>query len=225
MGLNSRSPRTKYATAVASASRGNQNLAANHEPAPQHVRGPPPASTLPGLYLAGSPEHTSVADNRPLSAATTQQRLLLRQDLAGRVTCSYTATMTREHSNLRSTAMTVRRLAAELVDPTWSDADRPLVQFVMDWRRAPDQRPAVLAAELPTGTSPLVQAKIAAVVHALCDRDGIQPPEWIHDVRADPPIALFGIRLNSDFGNIIRDRSPQTSALHGVFFGADLLDA
>lgn len=121
--------------------------------------------------------------------------------------------------------MTVRRLAGELVDPAWRDADRPLVQFVMDWRRYPEQRDAVLAGPPPAGTSEIVLAKIAAVVHALCDRDGVAVPPWVHRCRLEPAVALFGVRLNSGFGDVVRARSPQVCAAHGVFFGADLLDA
>ena len=121
--------------------------------------------------------------------------------------------------------MTVRRLAGELVDPTWRDADRPLVQFVMDWRRYPEQRDAVLAGPPSPGTSELVAAKIAAVVHALCERDGVAVPRWVHRCRLDPAVALFGVPLNSGFGDVVRARSPRVCVTHGVFFGTDLLDA
>lgn len=46
-------------------------------------------------------------------------------------------------------ALTVPALAVEMLDPSWRHADRPLVQFVMDWRRFPDQRSRVLAEEPP----------------------------------------------------------------------------
>lgn len=120
--------------------------------------------------------------------------------------------------------MTVRRLAAELVDPAWP-IDRPLVQFVMDWRRYPEQRDAVLALPPPEATSEVVAAKMATVVHALCDRDAVAAPEWVHRCRLDPGIALFGVRLDSGFGDVVRKRSPDVCAAHGVFFGADLLEA
>ena len=121
--------------------------------------------------------------------------------------------------------MTVQRLAAELVDPTWRDADRPLVQFVMDWRRYPEQRDAVVATVPPPGTSELVQAKIAAVVHALCDRDHVTVPDWVHRCRAEPEVALFGAYLHTPYGQRIRRCSPRVCAAHGVWFSADLLDA
>ncbi len=121
--------------------------------------------------------------------------------------------------------MTVQRLAAELVDPSWRDADRPLVQFVMDWRRYPEQRDAVLATVPPPATSELVQAKMAAVVHALCDRDHVTVPDWVHRCRTEPEIALFGAYLHTPYGQRIRGRSPRVCAVHGVWFSADLLDA
>ena len=83
-------------------------------------------------------------------------------------------------------ALTVPALAAEMVDPSWRHADRPLVQFVMDWRRFPDQRRRVLAEEPPTGTDHVVAAKMAAVLHALCERDGLSAPGWVHRHCLDP---------------------------------------
>ena len=44
-----------------------------------------------------------------------------------------------------TTAMTVPTLAEEMLDPAWRGADRPLIQFIMDWRRFPDQREQMLA--------------------------------------------------------------------------------
>ena len=137
----------------------------------------------------------------------------------------YTGAVNQPETKPRSTAMTVKRLASELVDPTWSDADRPMVQFVMDWRRYPEQRDAVLATPPPAGASEMVVAKIAAVVHALCDRDNMRVPEWVHGCRVEPDTALFGVPLNSRFGDVVRRRAPLVCAAHGVWFGADLLDA
>lgn len=137
----------------------------------------------------------------------------------------YTRAVNRPGTKPRSTAMTVQRLAAELVDPTWRDPDRPLVQFVMDWRRYPEQRDTVLATFPPAGTSELVAAKMAAVVHALCDRDEVAVPDWVYRCRAEPEIALFGAYLDTPYGQRIRRRSPRVCASHGVWFSVDLLDA
>ena len=122
-------------------------------------------------------------------------------------------------------ALTVPALAAEMVDPSWRHADRPLVQFVMDWCRFPDQRRRVLAEEPPAGTDHVVAAKMAAVLHALCERDGLTAPGWVHRHCLDPGIGLFGVPLDSPFGATIRRRAPRTCAEHGVWFGADMLDA
>lgn len=122
-------------------------------------------------------------------------------------------------------ALTVPALAAEMLDPSWRHADRPLVQFVMDWRRFPDQRPIMLAEDPPAGIDRVIAAKMAAVLHALCERDGLTAPGWVHRHRLDPGIGLFGVPLDSPFGDTIRRRAPRVCAAHGVWFGADMLDA
>lgn len=122
-------------------------------------------------------------------------------------------------------ALTVPALAAEMLDPSWRHADRPLVQFVMDWRRFPEQRPRMVAEEPPAGTDEVVAAKMATVLHALCARDGLTAPGWVHQHRLDPGIALFGVPLDSPFGDTISRRAPRVCAEHGVWFGADMLDA
>lgn len=72
----------------------------------------------------------------------------------------YTQSMTRTVATWRYTeALTVPALAAEMLDPSWRHADRPLVQFVMDWRRFPDQRPRVLAEEPPADIDHVIAAK------------------------------------------------------------------
>jgi len=61
--------------------------------------------------------------------------------------------------------MTVERLAAELVDAAWS-IDRALVQFVMDWRRYPEQREAVQASLEDVQTHQLVTRVRIAIAAA-----------------------------------------------------------
>ena len=63
------------------------------------------------------------------------------------------------------------------------------------------------------------------VLHALCERDGLTAPEWVHRHRLDPGIVLFGVPLDSPFGDTIRRRAPRVCTEHGIWFGADMLDA
>lgn len=112
-----------------------------------------------------------------------------------------------------------------MLDPSWRHSDRPLVQFVMDWRRFPDQRDMVLAEAPPSDTDAVVAAKIAAVLHALCERDGLTAPRWVHRHRLDPGIALFGAHLHTPYGQRLRRGAPSACAEHGVWFDAELLNA
>ena len=122
-------------------------------------------------------------------------------------------------------ALTVPALAAEMLDPSWRHADRALIQFIMDWRRFPDQRQRVLEEAPPAGIDAVIAAKMATVVHALCERDGLAPPTWIHQHRLDPGIGLFGVHLHTPYGRRLRRMAPRACAEHGVWFGADMLDA
>ena len=74
-------------------------------------------------------------------------------------------------------------------------------------------------------TCKVVAAKIAAVVHALCDRDGIAVPEWVYRCRLDPEIILWNVPFDSAFATRVRASAPRVCAAHGVWFSADLLDA
>ena len=96
----------------------------------------------------------------------------------------YTRIVTPTAATWRYTkALTVPALAAEMLDPSWRHSDRPLVQFVMDWRRFPDQRDMVLAEAPPADTDAVVAAKIAAVLHATLIGAGC----WTDLARSSPP--------------------------------------
>ena len=48
----------------------------------------------------------------------------------------------------------------------------------------------MLASWLPQDTDPVTAAKIAAVVHALCQRDGHPLPKWGDSARSPADVAL-----------------------------------
>lgn len=111
-------------------------------------------------------------------------------------------------------------LLEELGDPSWRDRgmDRPLVQMVDDWHKFPDTREQLLSSVPPADANPLHLLKIAAVLHALCDCGGYDTPLWVRDQRADPPFALFGVPLDSDYARLVYRDSPPACGYHGVWF-------
>lgn len=55
----------------------------------------------------------------------------------------------------------------------------PLAQLVKDWNNQPESRALMLVGGLPEGTDATVAAKVAVVVHALCQRDSHPLPSWV----------------------------------------------
>ena len=61
--------------------------------------------------------------------------------------------------------------------------------------------------------------RIAAVVHALCDRDGVPVPGWVWKHRSRRPIGLTDRSpLASDHEGVLRAGAPTACAYHRVWF-------
>ena len=100
---------------------------------------------------------------------------------------------------------------------------RALVQFIKDWNTWPQDRAEMLDAP-PLSGDPFDLACIAAVVHALADRAGVEVPEWVHRHSAHPPRLFTGLDVDSDYGRLIAAEAPAVCAYHGVYFEASMLD-
>ena len=101
-----------------------------------------------------------------------------------------------------------------------------LVQLCKDWARLPGLREAMIV-EPPRrrrwyhrfGPRRHDLARIAAVVHALCDRDGHPVPGWVHQHRSDRPLCFNGSPLrDSDYCRHLRATAPRVCHYHNVFF-------
>ena len=90
-------------------------------------------------------------------------------------------------------------------------------QFVKDWAHWPDRRGAMCERE-PFGPNRLDLVRIAATVHALCDRDGLAIPDWVWGHSWHENIRMGGRRPVSE-----RDRRNGLAACeyHGIWFGDD----
>ena len=77
----------------------------------------------------------------------------------------------------------------------------------------------MLAGGLPEGTDATVAAKIAAVVHALCQRDGHPLPQWAVEACSPVAVALVpDVDLESPYGQRLRDSAPGVCHYHRVYF-------
>lgn len=100
----------------------------------------------------------------------------------------------------------------------------PLAQFISDWNRSADPGAMVSLEPSYSGDDVELMPTVAAVVHALCERDAVEPPEWVLSYRADRDVVLFASDPDSDYARWVREQSPAVSKFHRVFFQSQLLD-
>ena len=141
----------------------------------------------------------------------------------------------------RPTGMTVRGLpvnpnyryltAAELppLMPVPPEVDAapyryPILQFIADWNRAPDQAALVAEAPFYDGDDPILLPAIAVIVHALAGRAGVPVPDWVFDHRAPRDVMLFGYEYGGKYALWVRQRSLDVCAFHQVWFHPRTLD-
>ncbi len=100
----------------------------------------------------------------------------------------------------------------------------PLAQLVKDWNNQPESRVQMLAGGLPGDTDATTAAKVAVVVHALCQRDSHPIPSWVLSARSPTEVALVpDVDLESPYGRRLRDNAPGVCRYHRVYFSvADL---
>ena len=95
----------------------------------------------------------------------------------------------------------------------------PVIQLIKDWNNQTESRELMLAGGLPEGTDAVTAAKIATVVHALCERDGHPLPAWVHSARSTSDVALVPeVDLESPHGQRLRQHAPGVCRYHRVYF-------
>lgn len=116
-------------------------------------------------------------------------------------------------------------LARDMIDVMESSkslmATRPLFQFIADWDWLPHRRVEMLEGSPPENSDPFLLAATASVVHALCDRDGIEPPEWTETAYLAEEHTLSGIPADTPFGRFVKSKAPPACAEHGVYFESE----
>ena len=106
-------------------------------------------------------------------------------------------------------------------------------QFVKDWAASDALRREQMIADAPrrwrwwhrVGPRRFDIAKISAVVHSLCDRDGVDLPAWVRRHRASRPVPLTDGRLEpTPWTTQLMAQAPPACAAHNVWFDARSLD-
>lgn len=136
--------------------------------------------------------------------------------------------------------LTVTGLHREFADPAWlhRGQHRALKQFIMNWNNWPSfaDRAAMLDGPPHKRMPRDRKARIAAVVHCLCERDHHPLPKWARRFRvsgrsggvmllSDTPFSRNGASAPSRFEVIIRDKTPSAAQRYRVWFDPSILDA
>ena len=106
-------------------------------------------------------------------------------------------------------------------------------QFVKDWAVSDALRREQMITDAPrrwrwwhrVGPRRFDIAKISAVVHSLCDRDGVELPGWVRRHRASRPVPLTDGSLKATpWTTHLMAQAPPACAAHNVWFDARSLD-
>ena len=117
--------------------------------------------------------------------------------------------------------LTIRETVAEMEKGECQMRTRPLLQFIADWNWLSNRRGEMLA-EPPDDTAELfLRAAAASVVHALCDRDGIELPTWADGLHNGKEVTLLGDPITTSFRERVKSKAPEVCQEHGVYFEAE----
>lgn len=118
---------------------------------------------------------------------------------------------------------TINETVAEMEKGECLMRTRPLLQFIVDWNWLSHRRDEMLA-EPPDDTAELfLRAAAASVVHALCDRDGIELPTWADGLHNGKEVTLLGDPITTPFRERVKNKAPEVCQEHGVYFEAEEL--
>lgn len=99
----------------------------------------------------------------------------------------------------------------------------PLGALIREWEWWPNERTSIIADE-PVGASPQDLCRIAAVVHALCDRDAVPVPGWVWQHRWPEPLAWTSeLSTSGALWDRTIAQAPTACAFHNVWFGEDFI--
>lgn len=117
--------------------------------------------------------------------------------------------------------LTIRETVSEMEKSECQMRTRPLLQFIADWNWLSHRRSEMLE-EPPDGTAELfLRAAAASVVHALCDRDGIELPTWADGLHSGKEVTLLGDPITTPFRERVKSKAPEVCQEHGVYFEAE----
>lgn len=118
--------------------------------------------------------------------------------------------------------LTAEDLPALMGDPDERGVMTPVAQFVKNWNNSSGAARAASIRNAPVSRDKKLLAAVAAVVHALAERDDVTVPAWV-ERHVVSPMSISGVDLSSDYGKLLVENAPAAAATHGVFFDQALL--
>ena len=107
-----------------------------------------------------------------------------------------------------------------------------LRELVKRWACFPQQRPMMIGQaprryrwydRFTSRRHDLV--RISAVVHALCDRDGVAVPGWVYKHRSRRPIGVVAsFDPTTEWGRVVLADAPSACAYHDVWFDQAMIE-
>ncbi len=99
-----------------------------------------------------------------------------------------------------------------------------MLEFIKCWNAWPQHREEMLSISGPLLGEPFDVAAVCTVVHALCERDGLDIPPWVDGAGITPPRTISGDGINDAFARYVVSQAPPSCELYGVFFERATLD-
>jgi len=118
--------------------------------------------------------------------------------------------------------LTAEDLPALMCDPDQRGVMTPVAQFIKDWNNSSASARGALIRKAPVNSDKKLLAAVAAVVHALAERDDVAVPGWVAS-HVVSPMSISGVDLSSDYGKLLVENAPTAAAAHGVYFDRELL--
>lgn len=101
-----------------------------------------------------------------------------------------------------------------------------LAQFAQHWNHNPEHREWMKSTPLPDTADPRRGALVAALVHALCIRDGSSVPDWVLGWCHPTAVwaSAFGVDADSPLGRSVRAQCPAVCDYHRAYFEVSFRD-
>lgn len=101
-----------------------------------------------------------------------------------------------------------------------------LAVFIQYWNNTTDEgRQRMVSAEMSDTSLPSEEAAAAAaVVHGLCVKDDIEPPQWVIGKKADRPMCLFTGAEKPESASRLIVGSAGVCTEHNVFYPEEFLE-